>query len=69
MADYGITEVINGLNMVFDGLPLLIRSKQMSNKECHAIISGFKTFVAFMQILRDYVGGEHLGIIVLSRLY
>lgn len=41
----------------------------LSNKERHAIISAFKAFVAFMQILRGYVGGEYLGVIVLLRLY
>jgi hypothetical protein len=72
MTDYGITEVIYGLNEVLDSLPLIIRSERMTNlsgEECHAIISAFKAFVAFMQILRGYVGGEYLGVIVLSRLY
>jgi len=72
MTDYGITEVISGLNEVLDGLPLIDRSKRMaklSNEESRAIISAFKEFAAFMQILRGYVGGEYLGVIVLSRLY
>ena len=71
MTDYGITEVIYGLNQVLDGLPLINRSKRMANffaEESRAIISAFKVFVDFMQILRGYVGGEYLGVIVLSRL-
>jgi hypothetical protein len=39
-----------------------------SDKESRAIISTFKEFVAFMQIVRGYVGGEYVGVIVLSRL-
>lgn len=72
MTDYGITEVISGLNEVLTGLPLLIRSERIANlsgEERHAVISAFKAFLAFMQILRGYVGGEYLGVIVLSRLY
>ena len=71
MTDYGITEVIYGLNQVLDGIPLINRSKRMANfsaEESRAIISAFKVFVDFMQILRGYVGGEYLGVIVLSRL-
>lgn len=71
MTDYGITEVISGLNEVLNSLPLIIRSERIANlsgEERHAIISAFKAFLAFMQILRGYVGGEYLGIIVLSRL-
>ena len=30
-----------------------------SDQESRAVISAFKEFVSFMQILRDYVGGEH----------
>jgi hypothetical protein len=48
------------------------KSKRMmvlSGEESRAIISAFKEFVAFMQILRGYVGGEYVGVIVLSRLY
>jgi hypothetical protein len=41
----------------------------VSDEESRAIISAFKDFVAFMQILRGYVGGENVGVIVLSRLY
>lgn len=72
VTDYGITEVICGLNEVLNGLPLIIRSERITNlsdEERHAIISAFKAFVAFMQILRGYVGGEYLNAIVLTRLY
>ncbi len=71
MTDYGITEVIHGLNEILDGLPLINRSQRMtnlSNEESRAILSAFKAFVTFMQILRGYVGGEYL-VIVLARLH
>ncbi|KAG2354790.1 hypothetical protein BDR07DRAFT_1428472 [Suillus spraguei] len=61
-----LDEVIYGLNEVLDGVPLIIRSERMttlSDAERHAIISAFKAFVAFMQILRDYVGEKHESII------
>ena len=32
-----------------------------SEQESRAIISAFKEFIAFMQILRDYVGGEYVS--------
>jgi hypothetical protein len=67
----GIAEVICGLNEVLNGLPLIIQSEwimNLSNEERHTIISAFKAFVAFMQILRGYVGGEYLSVIVLWRL-
>ncbi|KAG2034716.1 hypothetical protein BDR03DRAFT_964338 [Suillus americanus] len=54
-----LDEVICGLNEVLDGLPLIIRSERITNfsgEERHAIILAFKAFVAFMQILRGYVG-------------
>jgi len=69
MTDYGITEVIYGLNEVLDGLPLINQSTNLSNEESRAILSAFKFFVAFIKILRGYVGGEYLGVIVLSRLH
>ena len=67
-----MTEVIYGLNVALDALPLINFSMRMTNfsyEDCRAIISAFKEFVAFMQILRGYVGGEYVGVIVLSRLY
>ncbi|KAG2065878.1 hypothetical protein BDR04DRAFT_1234316 [Suillus decipiens] len=60
-----LDEVICGLNEVLDGLPLIVRSERMTNlsdAERHAIMSAFKVFVAFMQILRDYVGKKHESI-------
>ncbi|KAI9429424.1 hypothetical protein BJY52DRAFT_1423388 [Lactarius psammicola] len=56
-----LDEVISGLDEVLNGLPLINRSKRMtklSDEESRAIISAFKEFVAFMQILRGYVLGE-----------
>ncbi|KAF8483994.1 hypothetical protein DFH94DRAFT_333959 [Russula ochroleuca] len=61
-----LDEVICGLNVTLDALPLLNRSKRMmsvSDEESRAIISAFKDFVAFMQILRGYVGEKHESII------
>ncbi|KAG1837322.1 hypothetical protein DFJ58DRAFT_917404 [Suillus subalutaceus] len=61
-----LDEVIYGLNVVLDGLPLIIRSERMTNfsdEERRAIISAFKVFVAFMQILRGYVGEKHESVI------
>ncbi|KAG1784752.1 uncharacterized protein HD556DRAFT_1314824 [Suillus plorans] len=55
-----IVTVIYGLNDVLDGLPLIIRSERTTNlsEQRHAIISAFKAFIAFMQILRDYIGAK-----------
>ncbi|KAG1767635.1 hypothetical protein EDD22DRAFT_1005282 [Suillus occidentalis] len=61
-----LDEVICGLNEVLNGLPLIIRSERITNlsdEERHAIISAFKAFVAFMQILRSYVGEKHESVI------
>lgn len=61
-----LDEVICGFNEVLNGLPLIIRSERITNlsdEERHAIISAFKAFVAFMQILRGYVGEKHESII------
>ena len=54
-----------------DALPLINQSKRMTNpsdRESRAIISTFEEFVAFMRIVRGYVGGENVGVIVLLAL-
>ena len=60
-------EVLDGLNDVFDGLPLITHSLKMSNPsepnpENRAIISALKAFVTFVKDVKDYVGGRCLEI-------